>query len=621
MNWIKKYSSFIVAAMLCWIFVVSLVVSSQESTTMDEQAHIPSGYTYVKYHDMRLNPEHPPMLKDLAGLPLLFFDLKFPTESKEWQSGINEQWTLGNMFIHQNNADSVTFWSRFPIILIALLLGFFIFRWTRELAGTVAGVFALALYAFDPNILGHNHYVTTDIGIAAFIFIAFYYFIKFVKKPTWKNTILAGIFLGLAELAKFSAVLLFPFFALVIIIYAIFKKKPDFEDKKVWKYRLAKFWEYVWKYTIAVIICFVLIFGLYLINTWNEPASKIQDVANTVFGNQGSGKLAKAIVIGMSNIPILKGLSEYFLGVFMVFVRVTGGNTYYFFGHVSNQATAWYFPAVFFLKETLPFLVLMMLTSFYTLFQIAVNIKGKTGNLIKRLWEIKVHYLQTAVVQYSMLGFILLYAYLSITGNLNIGFRHLFPILPFAYVLVAKKTFEFLRNIKTDHTRKTLALILAVFLIWIAVEPIIFFPSYISYYNEAAGGPQNGYKYVTDSNTDWGQDLKRLRNWVDDYNSCALSKSPEACVNYKYPIKFNEPIDKIRIDYFGGSNPIYYFGERYVPWHANNDPQPGWYALSATFLQESTYKQKNPGDKSYAWLSNYKPTARIGDSIFVYYIP
>jgi hypothetical protein len=596
-----------------------LVVSSQESTTMDEQAHIPSGYTYVKYNDMRLNPEHPPMLKDLAGIPLQFLNVKFPVDSQGWQSGINEQWTLGNKFINEtpgNSADSITFWSRFPIVLIALLLGFFIYRWTKELAGTAAGIFALVLYAFDPNILGHDHFVTTDIGIAAFIFIAFYYFIKFIKKPTWKNTLLAGIFLGLAELAKFSAVLLFPFFALVIIIYAIFKRKPDSIEASLLKYRLKKFGEYVLKYSVAVIVCFILIWILYQYNTFNMPAEKVQDVARTVFGDQGSGKLAKSIVISMSNIGLLKGLSEYFMGVFMVFVRVTGGNTYYFMGTVSNHATPKYFPTVFFLKETLPFLILLFFTSFYTLSQIGKNIAEKTGNILKRLWAIIASYLQTAVVQYSMLGFITLYAYLSITGNLNIGFRHLFPILPFAYVLIAKKTFDFLKNIQTDHTRKTLGIILSIFVVWILLEPVVFFPSYISYYNEFAGGPKNGYKYVTDSNTDWGQDLKRLRNWVDDHNRCVENISiKENCTEGP-----RIPIDKIRVDYFGGSNPSYYFGDRFIPWHGNLDPEPGWYALSATFLQESTYKQKSPGEGSYVWLSNYQPI-RVGDSIFVYHIP
>ncbi len=605
MEFLKKYANHIVLIILGIILNVSVIVSSRESTTMDEQAHIPSAHTYVKYNDMRLNPEHPPLLKDLAGIPLQFLNVKFPVDDPGWTNGINEQWNLGNKFIHSNDAEAVTFWSRFPIILIALLLGFFIYKWTRELAGAAAGLFALALYAFDPNILGHNHYVTTDLGIAAFIFIAFYYFIKFIKNPSWKNTLLAGIFLGLAELAKFSAVLLFPFFALIIVIYAIFKKKPDSENSAVFKYKLKKFGEYVFKYAVIVTVCFVLIWILYQYNTFNMPAEKIQDVARTVFGNDGTGAMAKNIVIKMSKVPVLKGLSEYFLGVFMVFVRVEGGNTYYFFGHVSNQATPWYFPAVFMLKETIPFLILILFTGGYAIYNLIKNIIREEGSAFAKLWARINYYLQTGVTCYAMLGFILLYSYLSVTGNLNIGFRHLFPILPFAYVLVAKKTFDFIKNIKAEQTLKTIKIILMVIIAWIILEPVIFFPSYISYFNEFAGGPKNGYRYVADSNLDWGQDLKRLRNWVNDYN-------------FKNPAN---PIEKIRIDYFGGSNPAYYFGDEFTPWHGEYGSTKGWIAVSATFIQESIHKQKKCGEKSYQWLLDYQPFARIGDSIFVYYVP
>lgn len=612
MDLLKKYSNYIVIIILGIILNISIIVSSQESTTMDEQAHIPSAYTYVKYNDMRLNPEHPPLLKDLAGIPLQFLNVKFPADNPGWTNGINEQWTLGNKFIHSNDAEAITFWSRFPIILVALLLGFFIYKWTRELAGAAAGLFALILYSFDPNILGHNHYVTTDLGIAAFIFISFYYFIKFIKNPSWKNTILAGIFLGLAELAKFSAVLLFPFFALVIIVYAIFKKNPAFENTAIFKYKLKKFGEYVWKYAVIVAICFVLIWILYQYNTFNMPAQKIQDIANSVFGNEGMGVISKSIVVKMSSVPVLKGLSEYFMGVFMVFARVEGGNTYYFFGNVSNQATPWYFPAVFILKETIPFLVLILFTGGYAIYNLIKNITREKGGIFAKSWARINYYLQTGATYYAMLGFILLYSYLSITGNLNIGFRHLFPILPFAYVLVAKKTFDFLKSIKTEQTLKTAKIILTAIVAWIILEPVIFFPSYISYFNEFAGGPKNGYQYVADSNLDWGQDLKRLRNWVDDYNI----KNPE------------NPVDKINIDYFGGSNPAYYFGDKFIPWHGEYGYTKGWIAVSATFIQESVHKQKKPaspaggpGEKSYQWLLNFRPFARIGDSIFVYYIP
>jgi hypothetical protein len=588
---LKKHSNLIVIFILSVVFVVSLVVSRQESTIMDEQAHIPAGYSYVKYNDMRLNPEHPPLLKDLAGLFLLPFNPKFPTETAEWQNGINEQWTLGKIFIHSNNADQITFWSRFPIILIALLLGFFIYKWTKELAGTAAGLFALLLYAADPNILGHNHYVTTDLGIAAFIFIAFYFFIRFLKKPIWKNVLLAGIFLSLAELAKFSGVLLFPIFTLAAVIYAIFKKV------ELDKSKIREIGEYAGKYILVIVICFVSIWILYQYNTFNMPPEKVQDIARTVFGDTGSGKIAKSVVIQMSTLPLLKGMSEYFLGVFMVFVRITGGNTYYFLGKVSNHASQSYFPIVFLLKETLAMLILILFSLFYGAYGTLKNIfSGNQEFFITNIWEKFKIYLRESVVQYSMLGFILLYAYLSVTGNLNIGFRHLFPILPVAYVLVSKTIFGWLKKINSEITKKTLGIILALFCVWIILEPVIAFPSYLSYYNEIAGGHLNGYKYVADSNTDWGQDLKRLNNWVKKNN-----------------------IDKIRVDYFGGASPAYYLGDKFVPWHSGLDEEPGWYAISATFLEESIHREKNPGDKSYEWILKYEPI-RIGDSIFVYHV-
>jgi hypothetical protein len=605
MKRLKKIAPFIVTAILAGFIAISLIVSSQESTTMDEQAHIPSAYTYIKYNDMRLNPEHPPLLKDLAGIPLQFLDTKFPDTDTQWTEGVNAQWYLGNTYLHTNNADAITFWSRFPIILIGALLGFFIYRWTKELAGTAAGLLALIFYAFDPNILGHSHYVTTDIGIAAFIFISFYYFVKFLKNPSWKNTLLSGVFLGLAELAKFSAVLLFPIFGMLLIGYAIAKKKPSNDQRTKLRYAMAKLLEYVGKYAVSIVVCFILIWVLYAYNTINMPAEKLHGVANFVFSDAGAGKYAKAFVIYTSNIPLLKPLSEYFLGVLMVFVRVTGGNTYYFLGNVSNHASPAYFPVVFLLKETLPFLLLMIAALGASLIQTFSHIKQQQGSLFGKVKGVTIKYLRNGVTQYSMMLFVAIYVYLSVTGNLNIGFRHLFPILPFLYVLVAKKIVEIAKALRKNSTHTIFYGAMLVLLLWIVAEPIIYYPSYISYFNEAAGGPSSGYKYVTDSNTDWGQDLKRLSNWVNSYNAL----SPE------------DPISKIRVDYFGGSSPKYYFGDNFIPWHADLDPEAGWYAISAGFLQESIYKQKNPGDNSYEWLTDKKPYTRIGDSIFVYYIP
>src|SRR3989339_1132224 len=224
---LEKYQKYIVAAILAIMLAISIGTALGDAAIMDEVAHIPSGYSYIKYHDYRLNPEHPPILKDLAGIPLQFLNVTFPTDEQFWATDANGQWNAGwrFMYLPGNDTEKIIFWSRFPIVLLSLLLGFFIFKWAKELFGVKAGLLALVLYAFDPNILGHNHYVTTDLGIAAFSVFAFYFFVRYLKNPTWKTIFWAGIFLGLAALTKYSSVMLFPVFGLALILSALARKE------------------------------------------------------------------------------------------------------------------------------------------------------------------------------------------------------------------------------------------------------------------------------------------------------------------------------------------------------------------------------------------------------------
>ena len=141
------------------------------------------------------------------------------------------------------------------------------------------------------------------------------------------------------------------------------------------------------------------------------------------------------------------------------------------------------------------------------------------------------------------------------------------------------------------------------------------FPYYLTYFNELVGGAKNGYIYVTDSNLDWGQDLKRLAKWVDEF-------TPPAGTAFA-----GNHIQKIKVDYFGGATAEYYLKDKYEPWYAENDPakaKGSWLAISATFLQQNraTPTKDFPfRTDRYNWLSAYKPITVIGNSIFVYYIP
>lgn len=643
---LKKYANLILLIILGVSFALSIGAMKDDTSTFDERVHIPAAYSYVRYGDMRLNPEHPPLLKDLAGLPLLLIQPAFPITSDLWTNGITHEWqygttmwsawNIGTEFIYRsgNDAEKMLFLLRLPFVFLSLLLGFFVYRFTKEIAGTVAGLFATLLYAFDPNVLAHDHYVTTDLGIAAFIFIATYYFVHFLKNPSPKHIALAGLTLGLANLAKFSAILLIPIFGLLVLASAFTRQPSSKITTSLRAFRFKTLWTFSLNYLKILVIAFIIIWMGYLVNTWNMPPDITIKHANLVFAGDAAPKtFARNTIVTLANIHGVEPIAHYMLGVFMVFSRVTGGNSFYFLGNMPDHASKTYFPTVFFLKETLPLVFLIFFTILFTIFRIIRLSASKNVSLVKGFAQS----FQKHIPQYTMLSFVIFYAYLSIAGNLNIGFRHLFPILPFVYVLVTIVLFNCIKSQSTKATRTYCPtkhmyhIILGVFAFWIAIIPISAYPNYLSYFNEIIGA-KNGHTIAVDSNYDWGQNLKRTKIWIDTYNQCVKQMANNAVINSIRQSTCNQltegkpfPTDKIiinpNIDYYGGSEVTYYFPEgTYTAWHASDTPQSGWFAISATFFEENTHKPVKPGENDYRWLLKYQPVGRAGNSILIFYI-
>jgi hypothetical protein len=203
--------------------------------------------------------------------------------------------------------------------------------------------------------------------------------------------------------------------------------------------------------------------------------------------------------------------------------------------------------------------------------------------------------------EFACLAFIGLYWAASLTGTLNIGVRHLLPVFPFTILLVSGAITAWMK----EPLLKFKKIILVALMLWQVVSVAAVYPHFLSYFNELAGGPNKGYEYVVDSNFDWGQDLKRLTNWVNE-----------------------KGIDKIYVDYFGGADPDYYLKGKVERWSCSRSkeelPKGSYLAVSASFLQSGVgipakgFEEQATG--CYRWLSNYQPVERIGYSIFVYRI-
>ncbi len=592
----------IAAVLLLTMFGLGATSMAGDSGIVDEVAHIPAGYSYLKYQDYRLNPEHPPLIKDLAAAPLLFMNLQFPTTNAAWTTDVNGQWESGWHFIYHdgNNADRVLFFARLPILLLALVLGWVLYRFTKNRFGTAAGLLTLFFYVLCPNVMAHSRFVTTDLGAAAFIFFSFITFLKYLELPTKKNLGIATVFFALAQLAKFSAVLLVPFYFALLLVAVIV-----WSDRGTWQKRLLG---YLLGFIGMGIGALALIWLFYIPHVLSMPS----DVQDALIRGSLVSDIWKPVVSFLTAINgnvLTRALVQYLLGVAMVVGRVAGGNTTYFLGQVTNQSFVWYFPVTYLIKTPVALLILIL----------ATFLAGVWRYLRKtplRVWRNFVEYTRSHHVEFLALGFIAFYSYISISGNLNLGIRHLLPIFPFIFLLVGVKTVALVRSIGV--TKVWPIVMVALLMVYYAGANVLAYPSYLSYMNELVGGTPNADKYLSDSSVDWGQDLKRLHDYV--------ATRPE--------------IKEIAVDYFGGGEPKYYFCDRvhdaagklvtdgtlgydcshsvYKEWHAQLGVPKGYIAVSETFLTNDIYWAAQRGDSGYSALRAMKPIAKIGGSIYVY---
>ncbi|MGC9968119.1 MAG: glycosyltransferase family 39 protein [Minisyncoccia bacterium] len=627
-------------------FSLMLWASRTDSAIMDELAHIPAGYGYVHNLDYRLNPEHPPLVKALAMLPVLFLQPNFPAASDAWQNQINAQWDVGAQFLYQsgNNANEIIQTARIFPILITLLVLLFIYLLARGIMGNWWALLPAALFALDPTVLAQGHYVTTDLGAAFGVIFATYYFLKFVESPSTKHLWFAGLSFGVAQITKFSApflVPLFVFLTFVLWLRNIIVEHGTMERSRRFKIFLTRGLRWIWRLILVFAIGYVfIVYPIYFLFTANYPIAKQVSDAQFILGSFANGptpagthcagiRCLADLDIWMAKSPVLRPLAEYMLGILMVFQRSAGGNTIYFLGEVRGAGGPAYFPLLFLLKEPVPTLIIVLAALILAAWWM-IRRDPRDG---RRRGQRILDYLGVNFPEFSMASFIVLYWGYSMQSPLNIGLRHLMPTIPFVYILAAGVWKKWVTRINFPGGELTIALIgaaaksfargsikylfLVALILWLFLETLFAAPYFLSYFNEFGGGIWNGYHWVTDSNYDWGQDLLRLQSWAVAH--------PEA--------------DKIAVDYFGGGNPSYTLGGKEVNWWASrgnpSDQGIHWLAVSVNTL-EGAIQPLAPGQvrnasDTYSWLTALRPAGagmgnvpapddRAGTSIFIYHL-
>ena len=485
------------AILLLIILSLQLLLSArQESQTWDEANHIYAGYKSWTDADFGLNPEHPPLVKLLATAPLLSAQLKTPKLADRYFK--EEAFLGGKDFLYQNDAESILFRTRVAAATFTLLLAIVVFLGAKELFGTGAAFIALALLAFDPNLLAHGARVTTDAALSCFMFAAIYAFYRFVKVPTIWRLSVVGIATGLALAAKHTGMLVLPML-LLLAIYQLVRHWTS--DRKVTAKPALRLAAALVAITVIAVVVLWAFYGFrYAARPnglqLNPPlAAYVQDLKP--HETWAITTMARWHVLPES---YLYGLAD---------VRLTANfYTSYVLGKIYAHGVWFYFPIAFLIKSTIGFMALLLL---------AVGaIATRRLNRGREIW-----FLVVPAVFYLVVAFAV---------GMNIGVRHILPVYVFLAVLVGGAAWALAR-----HNRKWVYVIGALLLIH-AVSSFRTFPTYLAYANEFWGGPANTYKYLTDSNVDWAQQLKATKQYLDQrgVKDCWFVYFGEGVADFKY---------------------------------------------------------------------------------------
>lgn len=479
----QRHRGHAIGLLLLMIFATELVLSvHRQSLSWDEGDHIFAGYQSWKTADFGFNPEHPPLVKELATLPLLAMHLRTPA-----QKGLpffkDEAYMDGRDLIYGNGglpvANKIIFSARLMAGLLSLLMAALVYLAAFEMFGSPAAIFALALVVFEPNLIAHGAYVTTDMGITCFLFAAIYALYRFRDRPSWQRLCVLGLATGLALATKHSAVLLLPI-ALTLAAFELIRPPQQEQRLKVAR-------QYGIAFSAAAIIGIALLWSTYGFRFSAHPGGGSMSPALAEYIQPLHG-IEPRVYLLLSRFHILP--ESYIYGLADIRLLSVAGQSFptYLLGQVHAHGVPYYFPIAFVVKSTLGFMLLLAVTAY--------------AILSRRLRDRRIAFLILPPAVYLLV---------AVETGLNIGARHILPMYPFLAVLIAGGAMALW------NTRPIWRYVTLLLLAFHVVSTTRCYPVYLAYSNEAFGGPTQTHRYLTDSNVDWGQQLLSVKSYIDQH--------------------------------------------------------------------------------------------------------
>jgi hypothetical protein len=553
----KSYLEWAILAALAAVMILQIWTSvTQLSITSDEVDHLHAAYRYLQCRDFGWNPEHPPLVKIIAAMPMRAMSIADPIDgacgrpnSKTADFFIGREWVFAN-------PERVLTAARFAVSVLSVLLLLTVWFFARKLFGLPVAIISGILLAFEPNILAHGGLVTTDVAATLGFALAVYALYRYIAKPNYARVLALGLATGFALTTKYSTILLVVILPALLLLDAIFFAQGE---------RGRKLLRYAGALLAVAAIAFVVVWAVYGFRYTARPlGGVIWSPPKLPFAH---GRIATQVIPEIQRAHILP--EAYLVGLQDVLSESEIGRPSFLLGRSHYEGTSLYFPMEALIKFTLPFLVMVIISAAAITFW-----RSRRRELL-----------------FLLLPPIVFFAF-SMTSKLNMGIRHLLPMLPFLTIFAAAGTWSVLRG------RRWSMAVLVALLAFQAATSLHAYPNYISYSNELWGGPGETYRYLAESNVDWGQAQKMARAYIEETH-------PANCIFLQAYVVRNS-------DY---GIPCAEISE--VHWDPLTNPYTGTIIVSSTLLDGIGIPVVGPATRRT--FQGITPTAKLGGSALMVY--
>ena len=468
-----------VVALLMILAVELFVPAREQSQTPDEANHLLGGVRSWKYGDFGTNPEHPPFAKLVAALPVL--RVPSPPAVRYTQYFKSENFSSGAEFLYTHDADGILWRSRAAISVFTFALALLVLAAGSEIFGPGTGLVALLIFVFEPNLLAHGAMITTDMAVACCFFAAVFAYYRWRKHPTVWRIIVCGIAAGLALAAKHSGLFLLPVLLVLALIDVLATSSVNKSGRNDWRKDAL---HTAISLAVAGVIAYAILWAFYGFRYQTRPGALVMVPTLGEYALSTHSALVDAVI---SRLAAWHLFPEAYLFGLVDIADAAKRDPMFLLGTDYATGHWFYFPIAFLIKSTLGFLALLLSAPF-------LNELWQAGK-----WRTTFYLLLPALMYFGV----------SMASTMNIGIRHILPVYPFFVLIAAASAVSLAR-------RRSWGLYAAAALLLIhVVSSAHVFPNYLTYANEAWGGPTNSYRLLTDSNADWGQGLRAAKSYLD----------------------------------------------------------------------------------------------------------